>query len=853
MAAFPIFFSVSASDTPYAEKLFECFPDDWIYLWSKSGKEGVDLWQEIEKEQLPYSKMFVVFWSKNYLNSENCIKELEIAAEMKRQSAITPLVIRLDHHPISYSKNLRQKKRDFQTFGTLLSHRTSKPQCNLDSAEKLVQEVGESVLERNLPKLARPHVQEGIKRASKQSTFKYRPGLWISGFNGIGRRTESIKFVSELSPNAICYEVRIDETTVIKQATLRLQDQIYRFDEDELRSSATSESNDPLAELENLVLSTTNAGNYVIFRDDLNADGFSLPPNWFDDLALKLEYSSRPKIILITQAPLFGERYNEIHQKVGYYRVPTLDDAEASELTASFIASMSSDPNLLDEDLVEDISRKGFGNASLLKALVKAVVQDGIGESLDKILSANTERISASVSAYVRMALEIFENKPDHLRTIYLLNEVSPLTSADIGEIVQPKTHLSLLLKNLQAFGIVEREGDHLYRTTPLLNLTARHTLSDSDLKAWSRQSVKLYAELPIEAIEGSSYLQIETKIQASLDTNSEVPERLKTYVMSAHLFRAGVRAYNGQRYFQAYELLYKAFNNRNELTESSKIELYRYLGLSAVRTEQPATVAEITRILSSNFNHREMAHFLRGFEHEHYSRFDLALDEFKNSLKVTNKNKPQLIHLYRHLTKCSLKTPHPDFNTTLYWAEAGLNISENPGTLYQTGSVALHWLYRSKPSPDIASHLNERIQKIRSKLYSVSDGLAEYFMLEAEEASLKDDLKSAISAVEKIPSNSLRIHHRIRRWNWLSASSDTHDLKKCIDELSEFKRGYTNRELFRSNEYHLTEMFIRSHLSLKKDFRSALDRFSDQLEPRQIGSLVKKVRRQLETSKPAS
>lgn len=58
---FPIFFSVSSADISFAENVWKEFPDDWIYLYSKTGEEAEHVWDEISTRELPRAKIIVIF------------------------------------------------------------------------------------------------------------------------------------------------------------------------------------------------------------------------------------------------------------------------------------------------------------------------------------------------------------------------------------------------------------------------------------------------------------------------------------------------------------------------------------------------------------------------------------------------------------------------------------------------------------------------------------------------------------------------------------------------------------------------------------------------------------------------
>ena len=79
---YPIFFSVSSHDIGFAEEAWGNFPDDWIYLYSKTGEEGAHMWEEISRRELPLSRLFVVFWSRNYVSATGCVREIVQARDL---------------------------------------------------------------------------------------------------------------------------------------------------------------------------------------------------------------------------------------------------------------------------------------------------------------------------------------------------------------------------------------------------------------------------------------------------------------------------------------------------------------------------------------------------------------------------------------------------------------------------------------------------------------------------------------------------------------------------------------------------------------------------------------------------
>ena len=90
--AFPIFFSVSSVDIEFSEKIWDQFPDNWIYLYSKTGEEAAHMWDEISERELPRAKILVIFWSRKYLEAQGCIREIKQAANLLKRKQLRPLV-----------------------------------------------------------------------------------------------------------------------------------------------------------------------------------------------------------------------------------------------------------------------------------------------------------------------------------------------------------------------------------------------------------------------------------------------------------------------------------------------------------------------------------------------------------------------------------------------------------------------------------------------------------------------------------------------------------------------------------------------------------------------------------------
>jgi hypothetical protein len=187
---FPLFFSVSSDDIAFAEEVWKRFPDDWIYIYSKTGEEGAHMWDEISRRELPKSRILVIFWSKNYVAAKGCIREILQAKDLVQQGLLRPVVLRLDDFPITWKDRLGvEAKPVFEALRHMLDYRTSAESVLVGQAIDLLNRVAEPILQSDHPRLPRHDLQKTLRGVVQKDRFNYYPATWVSGFNGVGRET----------------------------------------------------------------------------------------------------------------------------------------------------------------------------------------------------------------------------------------------------------------------------------------------------------------------------------------------------------------------------------------------------------------------------------------------------------------------------------------------------------------------------------------------------------------------------------------------------------------------------------------------------------------------------------------
>ena len=185
---YPIFFSVSGKDLSFAESVWEDFPDDWVYLYSKVGRYGAKLWDEIGLEELPKAKLFVVFWSRNFSASDGCVREIKQASGLYRSGLIKPVIVQLDDYPLFWKDDMDPNlKPVFKALKPLADYRASEPNASVQRAKAMIAGLAEPLLQSGHPRMLRPDHVRALRQTLQKDRFTLVPACWVSGFNGVGR------------------------------------------------------------------------------------------------------------------------------------------------------------------------------------------------------------------------------------------------------------------------------------------------------------------------------------------------------------------------------------------------------------------------------------------------------------------------------------------------------------------------------------------------------------------------------------------------------------------------------------------------------------------------------------------
>lgn len=817
---YPLFFSVSGQNVRFAEEAWKGFPADWVYLYSKTGRHGVHMWDEIGLEELPNSKVVVIFWSKEFPESPGCVREIKQAATLYRSGSHIPVILRLDDYPLSWREGMNEgQKPVFDALKPLADFRASNPNVSVERARALISEVAEPILKSDHPRLPRHDLVKALRKALEKDRFSLVPACWVSGFNGVGRETLVRSMNRDLIPNGLGFVLEVNEATLPRQLYLRIESEAFGADTTRLMQLSEAHFDDELRLVADAIERISANGNFLILRHTRLVQEAVELPDWIDDLAKRLRSETRSKLFVISQLPLTGQRLVRCRDFMVPFRVTTIDEEQLKPFCYQLIGHFDQNPQRWKEDDVTRIVRAAGGTVGFLVSLVRAAARIENFDDIDSMLAHEDERMAESISAYLSWAFSQLRGDIEEQKTLIFLNDVSPCHIADLEVAVQPEVSMLRVLSRLIDFGLVERETDDLYRLTPLLARRLSTSLLRPELVKWVLEAQRDFASKPFEARRSNrngdhDYIRLESKIQAGLLAGSvELPDSISGFVSAAHWFQAGIRLYHSRKFKAAYRLLQKAHMQRGHFRDASRMEIDRYFCLAATRMRHYDVSNECIQRLRGDHRSKPIAAFLKADLHEYKREFGEAITSYEEALRLNSDKDRRREYIYRPLIRCILRSKRPDFARAEQLAKDYIGLTRTVFSLSSRARVYLEWKYLGPSAGrEVPTNIDQLYRDALGDLENQPGVGAAPFELYAEEAKYTGDFATALDHMNQaITIAPDRFQLRDSRWR-LMVESGRRDLAELVvKELNNARNDPSFEGVWPSYIGSLAETYVRA------------------------------------------
>lgn len=851
---YPIFFSVSERDRSFVENVWKDFPDDWVYLYSKVGRYGEHMWDEIGLEELPKAKLFVVFWSQHFSASDGCIKEIKQASELYLSGLIRPVIIRLDNYPLFWKDGMGvDLKPVFKALKPLADYRASESDASVQRAKSMILSLAEPLLQSSHPRMPRHDHVKALRQTLPKDRFTLVPACWVSGFNGVGRESLIRDLMRDMVPNGTGIVIEINESTLPRQLRLRIESEAFGANQEQLRQINESTDEGDVNEVTKAIERVFQAGNYLILRHGRIVQEEVELPEWLDDIASALKVGTRPKLFIISQQPLTGERHVKCRDFMVPFRLATVDEHQLAEFCYPLIGHFDRNPTRWTDEDVHRIVGVCGGTVGFLVSLVRSAARMENFDHIDRMLAHESDRMAEAITVYVRWAFSQLREHPDDQKTLLFLNDVSPCHILDLETAVGAKESMLRVMGRLIDLGLVERETEDLYRLTPLLANRLNRDLIRPELIRWVEGAHREFAKKPFavsaESVEdGHEFIRLEAKIQAALLSGFEtLPNSLSCFVSAAHWFQAGIRLYHARKWKHAYRLLEKAHKQRAQFRDASRIEIDRYFCLVATRMRKYPQSEDCIKKLNLDHRSKAIAAFLQADLYEYRGDFDKAIAAYESALALNKVKSRRQEFIYRALVRCILSTWNPDFSLAERYSKTSINLKRSVFSLASLARVYLKWKYKG---PQVGREVPDNIDVLyRSALEDLEKdpGAGSVpFELYAEEAEFTGNVSKAIENMDQaIRMDGDRFQLRAARWRLMVKLSDRDLVQQALRELDAARQASEFEAIWPSYVYSLAETYVRGLFAAGQSV-TLVNGFAPELQQSgELGQIIARVRRE--------
>lgn len=407
--------------------------------------------------------------------------------------------------------------------------------------------------------------------------------LYISGPNGIGRRTIASKVYKSFYPHISDHKIEItvdqvDDTLDIYRRALaysanwRASDYKYELDR-YVQLSPILKSRELAALLRDI---STAFGQVVIINlgtAALTEEG--KPQNWFSTLTKYLAPADYPYIWFISQRFLNGSDL----QNGLFLSVDSMDEKWSTFLFRVLIKKYSVSIPSRDEQSRIETSISGHpGLISMVANYLKRNPQYKPNRTHNNIVKLINEQVQQILYDFVG-------TNADSEKAVALFAEANILSYAEIQSISKLWPEFETATEALIDAGLlVQTDSD--YSLVSYIQ-RATETLASKHRTALAPIRKSMLADF--DTLKDSSYLSVQlldARIVSHILDGTPIAGYLSNLVMPSQQIKAAKRRYDSQDYDVSLKLAKQAYDQTEKLSENGRREAWRLIGLSAVRAD---------------------------------------------------------------------------------------------------------------------------------------------------------------------------------------------------------------------------------------------------------------------------
>ncbi|NIE84668.1 MULTISPECIES: TIR domain-containing protein [unclassified Burkholderia] len=624
----PVFFSMGGeADTRFAKAVKDLLPDPMVYFYQRSGEEGTNFRPEIEAE-VQGCRVFVLFWSNDYLKSEHARQELAIFKKTVEAGHDADLLI------VPTTRRSPDIQREWtnpinsSTEYMLGRWRYERSVFQGEDPQRVVENIRRKLAKARLIDRAlvvRPGLLAQFKAALSRPNYQTVQFCLVWGFEGDGRRTALRQYMTTAHVNLTPRYVPLDTTEGPEDLLLRLHDHATPKQRQEILKAAQGKRDGVGKAIRTALFIAGESKSYyvIVLSRFTGTDSGTLPP-WLADVFGNIPPGNAPLAFVVVPNPV-SDAQMRLYPLSARTRVQGLDEDEMNELVHK-LSQEDSNPGRWTEERRKIVARVSGSSPSLCHAIMYAMSTEPTLDFLGRIADREADIFSANISALIGHLVGQLKGRPGDLLALRLIERLGATSKQTLDAIFASRSTTETYdLYQLRDYGLVEHLSGDIYRIPPLVQRRLGDALWSGGLSKEEVDSVLGgFAREIITENDEYGAVFASNKVAAQLRTNAPVPVELASYLTTATLFKAGLERYTSNEFPIAHSILQRAMRRLKDgtnLDPLTQIEIARYYGLAAARIERFDDVAVARSFLrdgavkSRSVQAEAMVEFLDGFE----------------------------------------------------------------------------------------------------------------------------------------------------------------------------------------------------------------------------------------------
>ena len=626
------FISHSSADKPLVEKVAKLVSAARWEIDSHTFEEGKRSAAEISAA-LTRSDLFVLIASANSVASDWVTTELGLAQQLlysKKLGGVLVFIVdatSADELPEWIRMHVFTRTANETRIANLI--RTHLFQ--LDS-QKGIQEK---------PFVQRSRIRGEMERRIADLNHQVR-AIYVSGVDGIGRHATVLNIARSLFPGID--HVGIEVSVVDGEGLLETFRKLYfawrrptlgevkKFFDDVAgysRAEIIDRTNEILDEIGEQTMFAWLQFDYEVLDDDGN-----FQPDFH--ALFKTLKTRRPTVIICAKrSPRFQEQRRL--DSVGFFKIESLTSEESKLLWIYALAHLQfEDP---EPQFIAFLQEHVSGHPAMIWTAAEYVAAMGKAAT-----QANPRDLLETLRELSLSLVDGLNLSVASKRLLALFDEFGAVDPTDLIQISgETDQVIAESVSRLLSLGLLESEGDHLKLASYFRSARFRKQFStetEAFLSEARRRLLGLTATYVAE--DNVSFATIDVALTNAIAQGKPLPLSFgERAVLGSHYLRVARGTYDREKYGDTVAFASEALTKRHTLTDEAVVECLRLLGMAAVRTNDRENLAsaldELAKIGTQQA--RRHVHFMKGFDARWNGYYEMAEQEFIETLKINPKD----------------------------------------------------------------------------------------------------------------------------------------------------------------------------------------------------------------------